>query len=62
MVNGRAVADVEEFPYLRATVNKEGGGSKDIMNRLQKAWRAFQEIRESVGCERNRKKNQDTRA
>ena len=44
MVNGREVEDVEEFPYLGATVDKEGGGSKDIMNRLQKARRAFQRL------------------
>ena len=36
VVNGREVEDVEEFLYLGATVGKEGGGSKDIMNRLQK--------------------------
>ena len=41
VVNGREVEDVEEFPYLGATVDKEGRGSKDIMNRLQKARRAF---------------------
>ena len=43
-MNGREVEDVEEFPYLGATVDKEGGGSKDIMNRLQKARRAFQRL------------------
>ena len=32
MVNGREVENVEEFLYLEATVDKEGGGSKDIMN------------------------------
>ena len=35
VVNGREVEDVEEFPYLVAMVDKEGGGSKDIMNRLR---------------------------
>ena len=44
MVNGREVEDVEEFLYLGATVDKEGGGSKDIMNRLQKARSAFQRL------------------
>ena len=44
MVNGWEVEDVKEFPYLGATVYKEGGGSKDIMNRLQKARRAFQRL------------------
>ena len=36
--------DVEEFLYLGATEDKEGGGSKDIMNRLQKARSAFQRL------------------
>ena len=44
MVNDREVEDVEEFPYLGARVDKEGGGSKDIMNRLQKTRRAFQRL------------------
>ena len=44
MVNGWEVEDVEKFPYLGATVDKESGGSKDIMNRLQKARRAFQRL------------------
>ena len=44
MVNGWEVEDVEKFPYLGDTVDKEGGGSKDIMNRLQKARRAFQRL------------------
>ena len=34
VVNGEEVEDVEEFPYLGATVDKEGGGSKDITKRL----------------------------
>ena len=36
MVNGEEVEDVEVIVYLGATVNKEGGGSRDIANRLQK--------------------------
>ena len=44
-VNGEDVEDVGEFPYLRATVDKEGGGSRDIKNRLQKARGEFQRIR-----------------
>ena len=44
VVNGREVEDVKEFLNLGATVNKEGGGSKDIMNRLQKACSAFQRL------------------
>ena len=37
VVDGEEVEDVGEFAYLRAIVDKEGGGSKDIRNRLQKA-------------------------
>ena len=44
VVNGREVEDVKEFLYLGATVDKEDGGSKDIMNRLQKARSAFQRL------------------
>lgn len=44
VVNGEEVEDVEEFVYLGATVNKEGGGSRDITNRLQKARGAFQRL------------------
>ncbi|XP_078381358.1 uncharacterized protein LOC144664104 [Oculina patagonica] len=44
VVNGEEVEDVEEFAYVGATVNKEGGGSKDITNRLQKARGAFQRL------------------
>ena len=44
MVNGWEVEDVEEFLYLGVTVDEEGGGSEDIMNRLQKARRAFQRL------------------
>ena len=42
MVNRGEVDDVEEFPYLGATVDKEG--SNDIVNRLQKARNAFQRL------------------
>lgn len=45
VVNGEEVDDVEEFTYLRAIVDKEGGGSKDIMHRLQKVRDAFQRLR-----------------
>ena len=44
VVNGRKVEDGEEFPYQGAKVDKVGRGSKDIMNRLQKARRAFQRL------------------
>lgn len=50
MVNGGKVKDVEE--YLGATVDKEGGGSKDITNRPQKT-------RKGMGSQRSRKENQD---
>ena len=43
-VNGEEVEDVGEFPYLGATVDKEGGGSRDIRNRLQKARGVFQRL------------------
>ena len=36
VVNVKEVEDVEEFAYLGAIVDKEGGGSK-FRNRLQKA-------------------------
>ena len=39
VVNGEEVEDVEEF--LGAFVDKEGRGSKDIRNRLQKARGAY---------------------
>ena len=43
MVDGQEVDDTEEFTYLGAIVDKEGGGS--IMNSLQKARDAFQRLR-----------------
>ncbi len=43
VVNGEEVEDVEEVAYLGATLNK-GGGSKDIMNRLQTVRGAFQRL------------------
>ena len=44
VVDGEKVDDLEEFTYLGATVNKEGGGSKDIMQHLQKARGTFQRL------------------
>ena len=44
VVNSEEVEDIEEFVYLGATVNKEGGGSRDITNRPQKACGAFQRL------------------
>lgn len=40
-VNGQEVEEVDEFVYLGAIVDKEGGGSKDIKNRIQKARGAY---------------------
>ena len=45
VVDGEEVEDVEKFTYLRGIVDKEGGGSKDIMHRLQKIRDAFQRLR-----------------
>ena len=44
VVTGEEVEDVKEFVYLKAIVDKEGGGSKDIRNRLQRAQGAFQRL------------------
>ena len=43
MVDGQEVDDIEEFTYLGAIVDKEGGGS--IMHHLEKARDAFQRLR-----------------
>ena len=45
MVDGEEVDDIEEFTYLGAMLDKEFGGSKDIMHHLQKACGAFQRLR-----------------
>ena len=44
MVNGEEVEDVEEFAYLGAIVDKDGGGGKDIRDRLQTTRGAFQRL------------------
>ena len=36
---------MDEFVYLGAYIDKEGGSSRDIRNRLQKAQSAFQRLR-----------------
>ena len=41
MIAGQGIADVDEFTDLGATVCKEGGGMKDLKNRLSKARIAF---------------------
>ena len=40
-INGQDIEETEEFTYLGATVCKEGGGMKDLKNRLSKARGAF---------------------
>ena len=42
VVNDEEVEDIEGFAYLGAIIDKEGGGSKDMRNRLQKVRGAFQ--------------------
>ena len=44
VVNGEEVEDVEEFAYIVAIVDKEGGGSKDIRERRQTTRNAFQRL------------------
>lgn len=44
-----ATEDAQEFPYQGANVDKEGGSSKGIMNRLQKAHSAIQRLRKAWG-------------
>ena len=44
VVSSEEVKDVEEFAYLGAIVEKKGGGSEDIRNRMQKARGAFQRL------------------
>ena len=41
MIAGQGIADVDEFTDLGAIVCKEGGGMKDLKNRLSKARSAF---------------------
>ena len=36
--------DVDEFVYLGAVVDREGGGGRDIKNRMQKARGAFKSL------------------
>ncbi|XP_048579012.1 uncharacterized protein LOC125560728 [Nematostella vectensis] len=37
VINGKEIEDVSEFTYLGAKVCREGGGMKDLRNRLSKA-------------------------
>ena len=40
-IDGHGIEEVDEFTYLGATICKEGGGMKDLQNRLSKARVAF---------------------
>lgn len=42
--NGKEIEDIDEFVFLGAIVNKEGGGCKDVGNRLKKECSAFQRL------------------
>ncbi|KAL9956332.1 hypothetical protein ACROYT_G037796 [Oculina patagonica] len=44
-INGEQVDEVEEFVYLGALLDKEGGTTKDIQHRLSKASQAFYRMR-----------------
>ena len=55
MVNDEEVEDVKEFVYLGATINKEGGGSRDIMDRLQKTLVEMAEVND-ISCEVRRRR------
>ena len=44
-VNDEQVDDVEEFSYLGALLDKEGGATKDIQQRLSKARQTFYRLR-----------------
>ena len=60
VVTGEEVEDVKEFVYLKAIVDKEGGGSKKNQEQTAEGTRCIPEAMESVGSQRNRKGNQDT--
>ena len=45
MINGQDIEDVNEFMYLGAKVCKEGGGMKDLKNRLLKARGAINKLK-----------------
>ena len=44
-MNGREIEDVDRFVYLGATVSKEGGGTEDIHNRVDKARGVFLKLK-----------------
>ena len=49
-VNDEQVDDVEEFLYLGALLDKEGGATKDIQQRLSKARQTFYRLRRIWDC------------
>ena len=44
-INIHGIEEVDEFTYVGATICKEGGGMKDLQNRLSKARGAFVRLR-----------------
>ena len=44
-VNQQDIGEIEEFNYLGATICKEGGGMKDLKNRLSKARSTFARLK-----------------
>ena len=44
-VNGKEIEDVGEFTYLGAKICREGGGMKDLRNRLSKARSAYTRLK-----------------
>ena len=49
-VNDEQVDDVEEFLYLGALLDREGGATKDIQQRLSKARQTFYRLRRIWDC------------
>ncbi len=45
VIDGNRLDDVEEFSYLGATISKDGGGTRDMKNRLSKARGTFVRLR-----------------
>ena len=50
--DGQGIEEVDDFTYLGATHCKEGGGMKDLKNRLSKARSAFVRLRR-IWCSKN---------
>ncbi len=56
-ISNEEAEDENEFVYLGATMQKDGGGTEDIRNRLSKARGAFNNLLKiwrlnSIGCNR----------